>query len=40
MQLSVSLRPLAPRRYVVKYRVLSVDGHVVESEFSCALRAP
>jgi methionine-rich copper-binding protein CopC len=40
MQLSVSLRPLASRRYVVKYRVLSVDGHVVESAFSFTLRPP
>ncbi len=33
-RLSVSLPPLAPGRYVVRYRVLSVDGHVVESEYS------
>jgi methionine-rich copper-binding protein CopC len=38
--LSVGLRPLAPGRYIVKYRVLSVDGHVVEREFPFTLRAP
>lgn len=32
-RLSVSLPPLAPGRYVVRCRVLSVDGHVVESEY-------
>ena len=31
--LTVSLRPLGPGRYTVRYRVLSVDGHVVESSF-------
>jgi copper resistance protein C len=39
-QLSVGLRPLGPGRYVVKYRVLSVDGHVVESQFPFTLHAP
>jgi len=39
-QLSVGLHPLGAGRYVVKYRVLSVDGHVVESQFSFTLRAP
>ncbi len=39
-QLSVRLRPLPPGSYVVKYRVLSVDGHVVEGEFSFTLRGP
>lgn len=33
-RLSVSLPPLAPGRYTVRFRVLSVDGHVVESSFS------
>jgi hypothetical protein len=33
-QLSVSLPPrLAPGTYTVRFRVLSVDGHVVESRF-------
>lgn len=30
-RLSVSLTSRAPGRYTVKYRVLSVDGHVVDS---------
>jgi copper resistance protein C len=30
-RLSLSLPPLQPGRYSVKFRVLSVDGHVVES---------
>jgi copper resistance protein C len=29
----VSLPPLAPGRYMVRYRVLSVDGHLVEAAF-------
>jgi hypothetical protein len=37
-KLSVSLPPLAPGVYTVKYRVLSVDGHVVESQFSFTLQ--
>jgi hypothetical protein len=37
-QLSVSLPPLEPGTYVVKFRVLSVDGHVVESEFPFTIR--
>jgi methionine-rich copper-binding protein CopC len=36
--LSVGLPALAPGIYTVKYRVLSVDGHVVESQFSFTLR--
>ncbi|MBI2161615.1 MAG: copper resistance protein CopC [Candidatus Rokubacteria bacterium] len=32
-RLTVSLPPLMPGRYVVTFRVLSVDGHVVESSF-------
>ena len=31
--LTVSLPPLAPGGYTVRFRVLSVDGHVVESSF-------
>jgi len=38
--LTVRLGPLAPGSYTVKYRVLSVDGHVVEREFAFTLRAP
>jgi len=36
--LSVGLPPLPPRTYTVKYRVLSVDGHVVDSQFSFTVR--
>lgn len=32
-QLSIDIPPLAPGPYAVRYRVLSVDGHVVEGEF-------
>ncbi|MCI0548694.1 MAG: copper resistance protein CopC [Candidatus Rokubacteria bacterium] len=38
-QLSVGLPPLAPGGYTVRFRVLSVDGHVVESTFPFAIRA-
>lgn len=36
--LSVGLPALAPGTYTVKYRVLSVDGHVVESQFPFTLK--
>ena len=39
-KLSVGLRPLPPGSYTVRFRVLSVDGHVVKSEFSFRLRPP
>jgi methionine-rich copper-binding protein CopC len=39
-RLSVGVAPLAPGTYTVRYRVLSVDGHIVESEFSFTIRAP
>jgi methionine-rich copper-binding protein CopC len=39
-QLRVSLPPLAPGTYTVRFRVLSVDGHIVESSFSFTVRAP
>jgi len=32
-QIVVKLPPLPDGQYLVKYRVLSVDGHVVESQF-------
>lgn len=32
--LAVSLPPLRPGRYTVRFRVLSVDGHIVESSFA------
>jgi len=37
--LSVSTPDLAPGRYTVRFRVLSVDGHVVESSFAFTVRA-
>ena len=36
--LSVGLNPLAAGAYTVKFRVLSVDGHVVTNEFSFTVR--
>ena len=33
-QLRVPLEPLGPGRYAVHWRVLSVDSHVVEGEFT------
>jgi copper resistance protein C len=32
-QLAVSIKPLPAGRYLIKYRVLSVDGHVVQEQF-------
>ena len=40
VRLSVGLRPLPAGTYTVRYRVLSVDGHVVEGEFPFTLRGP
>jgi copper resistance protein C len=37
-QLSVGLPELAPGTYTVRFRVLSVDGHVVESSFPFTVR--
>ena len=37
-RLSVTLPPLRPGTYSVRYRVLSVDGHVVDSSFSFTIR--
>lgn len=37
-QLSVGLPPLGPGAYTVKFRVLSVDGHVVGSEYAFTIR--
>jgi methionine-rich copper-binding protein CopC len=39
-RLSLSLPPLGPGAYGVRYRVLSVDGHVVEGRFGFTVRAP
>jgi hypothetical protein len=37
--LSVSTPNLGPGRYTAKFRVLSVDGHVVESSFAFTVKA-
>jgi methionine-rich copper-binding protein CopC len=37
-QLSVGLPDLAPGAYTVRFRVLSVDGHVVEGDFPFTVR--
>ena len=37
-RLSLSLTPLAPGRYTVSFRVLSVDGHVVESRLTFTVK--
>ncbi len=37
-KLSVGVPPLEPGTYTVKFRVLSVDGHVVEGEFPFTIR--
>ena len=37
-QLSVALKQLPSGRYLVKFRVLSVDGHVVEQSFPFTVR--
>ncbi|PYN23230.1 MAG: copper-binding protein [Candidatus Rokuibacteriota bacterium] len=39
-RLSLSLPPLVPGRYTVRFRVLSVDGHVVESSLTFTVRRP
>ncbi|HET7681503.1 MAG TPA: copper resistance CopC family protein [Xanthobacteraceae bacterium] len=36
--LSVSLKPLTSGVYTVKFRVLSVDGHVLTNQFSFTIR--
>ena len=38
--LAVSLPPLSPGRYTVRFRVLSVDGHVVEASFAFTVVGP
>ena len=38
--LSVSTPDLRPGGYTVRFRVLSVDGHVVESSFAFTVKAP
>lgn len=39
-RLSLSLPPLGPGRYTVRFRVLSVDGHVVESNLTFTVKSP
>ena len=36
--LSIGLKPLMPGVYMVKFRVLSVDGHVVTNQFPFTVR--
>jgi methionine-rich copper-binding protein CopC len=38
-RLSVSIPTLPAGRYTVKYRVLSVDSHIVEAEFPFTIRS-
>jgi methionine-rich copper-binding protein CopC len=38
-RLSLSLPPLGPGRYTVRFRVLSVDGHVVESNLTFTIKS-
>ena len=38
-RLTVTVPALKPGTYTVKFRVLSVDGHVVESQFPFTVRA-
>lgn len=38
--LVIPLPPLEPGTYEVRYRVLSVDGHVVKSSFTFTLKPP
>ncbi len=39
-RLAISLPPLPPGRYTVSFRVLSVDGHVVEAAFTFTVHPP
>ena len=36
----VGVKPLIPGQYKIRFRVLSVDGHIVEDEFPFTIRAP
>jgi hypothetical protein len=38
-RLSVGLPTLHPGSYIVKYRVLSVDGHIVEADYPFTIRS-
>ena len=37
-RLSATVKPLPAGRYFVKYRVLSVDGHIAEDQFPFTIR--
>jgi methionine-rich copper-binding protein CopC len=37
-QLSATIKPLPAGRYFVKFRVLSVDGHIAEDQFPFTIR--
>ena len=37
-QLSVGVIPIPPGQYRIKFRVLSVDGHVLEEDFPFTIR--
>ena len=37
-RISVGVNPLAPGQYKIRFRVLSVDGHVVEDEVPFTIR--
>ena len=37
-QIFAALKPLPPGRYLIKFRVLSVDGHVVEDQFPFTIK--
>ena len=37
-RISVGVKPLVPGLYKIRFRVLSVDGHIVENEFSFTIR--
>lgn len=39
-ELTLDAPTLAPGRYVVKYRVLSTDGHIVEGNYEFTVDAP
>jgi methionine-rich copper-binding protein CopC len=37
-RLSVAVKPLPPGRYTIRFRVLSVDGHVAQDQFSFTIK--
>jgi len=39
-RISVGVKPLLPGQYKIRFRVLSVDGHIVEDEFPFTIREP